>query len=253
MVGATDVIIIGIRAVLDISIVAFLIYTILKLSYDPRIIGVIIFFTAIFSVNVISTLLGLGTTSYLTDKIAEYAIIIIIILFQPEMRRVILGTRLKIFERQTDKKVLEEIEKACQTLSKRKEGAIIVIEGAVDLISLVQGGRRIDAEVSSDLLVSIFNKNSPTHDGAVIIRGNRIHLVSAILPISTKPLDTNLGTRHKAAVGITEETDALSIVISESGKVSISYAGELYQDITPERLTEKISKITEKESKKHRQ
>lgn len=228
----------------DIAFLSFLIYRVLSFSYDPRIIGAIIFFSALFILNSTAKLLGLFATSWITEKFAEYSILILIVLFQPELRRTILGIRLKIFEKNIDERVLEEIGRACEYLSKRREGCIIVIERSVDITPLVQGGKVLDSELSAELLVSIFNKGSPTHDGAVIIRKGKIYMIKAILPLSNKDFDIPFGTRHKAGIGITEESDAISIIISEeTGRISVAYRGNILPNIPPSKIKDIVQEF----------
>ncbi len=239
----SDIAIISLRIILDVSIIYFVIYRLLSIGYDPRIFGMIIFFSVLLLVNIVAKLIGLPTTVWLTDKFTEYLILVMIILFQPEIRRSIFNIRFKWFEKKIDERLLDEISLACVQLSQKKYGAIIVIERSADVSSLIQGGKVFDAKLTPEILIAIFNKTSPTHDGAAIIRGDRIYIIGAILPVSAKDFGMEVGTRHKAGVGITEESDAVSIIISEFGKISIAHRGELKYDVPPEKLKDELRKI----------
>jgi diadenylate cyclase len=175
---------------------------------------------------------------------------VLIVLFQPELRRTILGIRLKFFERGIDELVLKEVVEACKEISERKEGALIVLERSVDVTSIIHGGLKLDADVSAKLLVAIFNKESPTHDGAVIIRKSKIHMVGTTLPVTTREFGLEIGMRHRAGIGITEFSDAISIIISEkTGRVSVAHRGELVMGVPPQRLQSVIENIIGKQKK----
>jgi len=242
--SAIDIGIIFVRIAVDVLILTFIIYRVITLSYDPRIIGVILFFSALFFLNVIAKFVGLTATWWISEKFTEYSILALIILFQPELRRTIFGIKTRFLEKGVDVKVIEEISQACKEISEKRYGAIIVLERSVDLTPFIHGGKVVNAEVSKELLVAIFNKMSPTHDGAVVIRKNKISVIGAILPVSAK-LGIEYGMRHKAGVGITEESDAISIIISEeTGKISLAVHGELKKDVKPEELPKIIREIS---------
>jgi diadenylate cyclase len=239
-----------IKLALDVAILSFIIYKIISLSYDPRIIGAILFFASLFTLNIFAKFLSLPATWWLTDKFTEYSILVLIVLFQPELRRTILGIRLKIFERGIDEFVLKEVVEACKEISERKEGALIVLERSVDISSIIHGGLKLDSDVSAKILVAIFNKESPTHDGAVIIRKNKIHIIGATLPVTTREFDLEIGMRHRAGIGITEFSDAISIIVSEkTGRISVAHRGELVKGVPPQRLQMVIENIIGKQRK----
>jgi diadenylate cyclase len=176
--------------------------------------------------------------------------LVLIVLFQPELRRTILGIRLKIFERGIDEFVLKEVVEACKEIAERKEGALIVLERSVDISSIIHGGLKLDSDVSAKILVAIFNKESPTHDGAVIIRKNKIHIIGATLPVTTREFDLEIGMRHRAGIGITEFSDAISIIVSEkTGRISVAHRGELVKGVPPQRLQMVIENIIGKQRK----
>jgi diadenylate cyclase len=144
-------------------------------------------------------------------------------------------------------RTVNELVRACIEMGRVKTGALIVIEQKTPLLEYVRSGIEIDAVVSSQLLINIFEKNTPLHDGAVIIRGNRIVSATSYLPITSSQLDKNLGTRHRAAVGISEETDALTLIVSEeTGHLSYSYKGTLWSNVTPEELRGELIRLQNK-------
>jgi diadenylate cyclase len=245
-----EIFLVFLKLVLDVAILSFIIYKIISLSYDPRIIGAIIFFGGLFTLNIFAKAFSLPATWWLTDKFTEYSILVLIVLFQPELRRTILGIRLKFFERGIDELVLKEVVEACKEISERKEGALIVLERSVDVTSIIHGGLKLDADVSAKLLVAIFNKESPTHDGAVIIRKSKIHMVGTTLPVTTREFGLEIGMRHRAGIGITEFSDAISIIISEkTGSISVAHRGELVMGVPPQRLQSVIENIIGKQKK----
>jgi diadenylate cyclase len=245
-----EILFVFLKLVLDVAILSFIIYKIISLSYDPRIIGAIIFFGGLFTLNIFAKAFSLPATWWLTDKFTEYSILVLIVLFQPELRRTILGIRLKFFERGIDELVLKEVVEACKEISERKEGALIVLERSVDVTSIIHGGLKLDADVSAKLLVAIFNKESPTHDGAVIIRKSKIHMVGTTLPVTTREFGLEIGMRHRAGIGITEFSDAISIIISEkTGRISVAHRGELVMGVPPQRLQSVIENIIGKQKK----
>lgn len=237
-----DIALVYLRIFLDGFLIFIAVRRFISLSNDPRIIGAVIFFAILFFMNSFSKFFGLPATFWLSGKFIEYFLIIIIILFHPEIRRLILGIKLDIFRDDISKEVIEQLYEAVKGLSEKKEGALIVIERSVDTRTFVQGGKVLDAQISPEIILAIFNKQSQTHDGAMIIKGNKIHMISAILPIS-KTDDTTFGMRHKAGIGITEETDAVSIIVSDSGKISLANSGKILHDITPEVMRNKLYEI----------
>ncbi|MCX7734225.1 MAG: diadenylate cyclase [bacterium] len=249
MPKAGEILLAYLRLFFDAFVIFIVIRRFISLSNDPRIIGAIIFFAALFGMNSLSKFFGLPATFWLSGKFIEYFLIILIILFQPEIRRMILGWRLDIFREDVNERILEEILESTRTLSARKEGGIIVIERSVDTRTFIQDGKVVDADVSAELISAIFNKYSQTHDGAIIIKGSKIHMISAILPISTKETP-GFGMRHRAGLGITEETDAVSVIISDNGKISLAYSGQMIHDIDVEALRKKLYEIFKVKTKK---
>ena len=237
----TDIISI-IKKLIDISLVWLIFYFILKniknnvkLSLIFK--GVII----IIFLKVISTIFGFTTLGLVLEYVIMYGPLALIIIFQPEIRNILeqLGRnqllgRHKVLTVDEREKVVYQIVSAMDSLRKSKIGALIVIERDISLGNYIDRGKKLYADISSDLLISIFFPNNPLHDGGVIIQGDRISCAGAVFPTSTSSkLNKRLGTRHRAAVGITEETDCIALVVSEeTGRMSISIKGELYYNLT---------------------
>lgn len=209
----------------------------------------------------IAALFEFNTLLFLFKNTISVGVIAIIIIFQPEFRRALeqLGRKKflsSFFEsddgvqgRKLDKKVLSEITKAVYAMAEVKTGALIVLEQEVRLGDYERTGISIDAEITSQLLINIFEHNTPLHDGAVLIRNNRIVSATCYLPLSDN-LDINksYGTRHRAALGISEVSDSITIVVSEeTGAVSLANNGEIYQNLSREKFLEKIDKLGKNE------
>jgi diadenylate cyclase len=192
----------------------------------------------------------LATLAFLLRGALLYIGVAIIVLFQSEIRQALItfGNRFRMpFSRrhlgQFGEGVYDEIILAATTLSSTKTGALIVIERNIGLKNIIDGGVKLDAELSYDLLVSIFNPESPLHDGAVVVRRHRVAAASCFLPLTLNPrLSRDLGTRHRAALGVTEDTDAVAVVVSEeSGLISIVQRGEIRRGLDAPRLRAAIS------------
>ncbi len=246
---------ISVTDILEILILAFLVYSVLLWIKNTRawslLKGIIIVAICIGLVY----LLQMSTLMFLINRIADIAILGAVVIFQPELRRALeqLGERsifASLFKGGNTKTVSElfsdrtvnEIVRAAQEMSKAKTGALIVIEQNIRLDEYVRTGITLDSVVSSQLLINIFEHNTPLHDGAVIIKENRITAATCYLPLSdNKMLDKALGTRHRAAVGISEETDSLTVVVSEeTGEISVAYEGELMHGISAEELKKQL-------------
>jgi diadenylate cyclase len=193
---------------------------------------------------VITQKLGLYAINWALARLFPISVIALIVIFQPELRRGLaqLG---RFGIRQENIEVIEEIGRAAMILSRRKTGALIVMERNTGLKSYIETGTPLDGRVSSQLLISIFNIQSPLHDGAVIIRSGRIMAAGCVLPLPIEDhgLDKNFGMRHRAAMGITEETDAVCVVASEeTGAVSVAMGGKLSHDLNEEELVKILRK-----------
>jgi diadenylate cyclase len=198
----------------------------------------------------VSEWLDLETVNWLIRNLATYVVFAIIVLFQADIRRALAhfgrGPFFKYFERaSSDDETLEELVVAASTLAARKIGAIIVVERQIGLRNYIEGGIPLDALVTYDLLASIFNTGSPLHDGAVIVQGERVAAAACFLPLSVNPrVSRELGTRHRAALGITEENDAVAIVVSEeSGAISLAIGGGLERGLSVDALQRRLQAL----------
>lgn len=245
----------------EILVIAFVIYEIMHWFQNTRAWALVkgIFFLLTFVV--IATLLNMTTILWIANKAFNVAVIAAVIVFQPELRRALeqLGRRnfianflsqdetKNIGERFSDRTV-NELVKATYELAKHKTGALMVIEQEVRLTEYERTGIVLDAEVSNQLLINIFEHNTPLHDGAVIIRGDRITSATCYLPLSDNmELSKELGTRHRAGVGVSESTDSLTIIVSEeTGKVSLASGGEIIRNVSGEKLKEALVKLQNK-------
>ena len=257
---------VGILDVLEIIILAFLLYQVMKWMKNTRAwavvkgLAVILVFMAIAEILDMTTIIWIGKSLFTLGAVA------IIVALQPEIRRLIedlgknnlLTTLILLGEKQNDgrftDKTLNEIISASFEMGRAKTGALIVIEGDSPLEEYERTGITVDGLVSSQLLVNIFEHNTPLHDGAVIIRGDRVQSATCYLPLSdNRSLSKELGTRHRAGVGISEVTDALVIIVSEeTGKVSVAQNGELFRCLDVIDLRRKLEAIQDKKEGKTR-
>lgn len=234
---------------LDILIVAFIIYRVFLLvkgtMASQLITGVII----IVFVFYISKKLDLFALGWILNNFVGSIILVIVVIFQNEIRRMLLALgRSPFFKKITyveETLFFDELSNACMVMSKKKTGALIVIEREVGLEEFMEIGVRLDAEVNTELIVSIFQFASPLHDGAMIIREGKIRAASCILPLTMRDtIDKELGTRHRAAIGITEMTDAVALVVSEEkGHISYAFKGELHRQVEGEDLKKVLREL----------
>lgn len=227
---------------LDILAVWFVIYELIVLLRGTKAVQLFRGIVVIVIIKAVSVLIGLDTVSWIMDQIINWAVIAMVIIFQPEIRRGLehLG-RGSMFARgkrqnEDEERMIAELDKAIQYMAKRRIGALMSIKMDTGLEDYIETGIALDADITGELLINIFIPNTPLHDGAVIIQDNQIKVAAAYLPLSESNLiPKELGTRHRAAVGISEVTDALTIVISEeTGEVSITKDNELMRGMTRE-------------------
>ncbi|MEP7000072.1 MAG: diadenylate cyclase CdaA [bacterium] len=229
----------GWRDALEILIVAYVLYRVLRMFRGTRTLQIVTGMGILLAVYAASWLLKLEMISYLLGFVFQYGAIALLVVFAPELRATLahLGQArfAQVFQDMEPREVAEEIHEAVERLSRSGMGAIVALERDVPLDAYAESGSRIEAKVSADLLLTIFTPYSPLHDGAAIIRGDTIIAASCILPLSQKPLvDRALGTRHRAALGLSDETDALVIVVSEErATISVAERGRLWRDLAP--------------------
>jgi diadenylate cyclase len=236
--------------VVDILIVSLLIYEALKLIRGTRAMQMATGFVLVLLLFYISQAFPLQTVSWLIRNVLAYAVFAGIVLFQADIRRALshLGRApfFRYFARaERAAETIEEVITAAGMLAKARVGAIIVIERLIGLRNYVESGIPLDAAVSYDLLTTIFQPSAPMHDGAVIIQEDRIAAASCFLPLTVNPkLDRDLGTRHRAAIGLTEECDAVAVVISEErGEISLSVRGRIERRLTTDELRARLQDL----------
>lgn len=234
--------------ILDILIVAFIIYQVLMLIRGTRAVQLVIGLGVLFVAYLVSVRLGLYTLQWLLSYVGLVVPIALLVLFQPELRRMleqigrggvsVVGFAPGGLDREAAIRLVNDVSRVARILGTRKIGALIVLERQVGLEDFVETGVRMDAVVTVQLLISVFFPNTPLHDGAVIIRGNRAVAAGCLLPLTERPgLSRALGTRHRAALGITEETDAVAVVVSEeTGTISLAREGRLSRGLSEEEL-----------------
>ncbi len=250
-----------ILAVLDILIVLFLIYQVFKFSKGKRTYRVMKGIILIFILTIVSSILKLYIINSILSSLMTYGVLGLIIVFQPEIRRGLeqLGTYNKITkffglstkDVSTIKDNIYKIAIASEGLAEQKIGALIVLERDIKLKDIIETGVQLDAEVSVPLIQNIFEPNTLLHDGAIVISDNKIKSASSILPLSDNPnISKTFGTRHRAALGISEVTDAVVVIVSEeTGKISIAKEGELIIDLKDEVLKKTLIDAFVKEEK----
>jgi uncharacterized protein (TIGR00159 family) len=232
----------------DIGLVAFVIYRVLVLVRGTKAMQMGIGLAFVFLIYELARRLGLVTVWSILDAVVTYLVLIIVVIFQSDIRRALMRVgrgplwRASTTARETH--VFEEVIKACTNLAQKRVGALIVFERGASLDEFIEPGTELDAAVTKELLFSVFvpSFENPMHDGAVIIREGRIAQAGAFLPLTASPkIDRALGTRHRAAIGITEETDAVVIVVSEErGAISLCVNGNIIRDLDPASLREAL-------------
>lgn len=230
----------------DILIVSLIVYEVLKLIRGTHAVQMALGIAVLVGMFYLSRGFQLETLNWLIRNVVGYVVFAAIVLMQGDIRRALVHIGRAPFFRAfrrldrpvPDDDIVEELVVASTTLSSKKTGAIVVIERSIGLRNYIEGGIPLDARLTYDLLVSIFQPASPLHDGAVVVQGDRIAAAACFLPLSINPrLSRELGSRHRAALGITEENDAIAIVVSEeTGVISLVMNGEIERSLTPEQL-----------------
>ena len=253
---------ISITDIVEIIIIAFLIYYMLVWIKNTRAWMLLRGLMVILLFVLLAALFQMNTIIWIARNTLNVLVIALVVIFQPEMRKALenLGRKnilVSLFNFDFNKvengkfsdKTITELVKACYEMGKVKTGALIVVEDEIVLTEYERTGIAVDGILTSQLLINIFEKNTPLHDGAVIVRGDRVVSATCYLPLTDSlSLSKDLGTRHRAAVGISEVSDSLTIVVSEeTGKVSIALDGELYRNVDAEFLKNKLAYIQKRE------
>ncbi len=242
---------------IDIAIIAVILYQLVLLTRRTRAIQVLKGVAVVVVATYLSDVIGLKTLSWLMHGILNNSAIAMLVLFQPELRRALeqLGRGTKINQHRSAAKdegqrTVDEIRRCMLHLAKRRVGALIVIEGKTGLQDVMETGTQLDAEISAALLENIFEPNTPLHDGAVILRGERVASAACVLTLSdSNAISSSLGTRHRAGLGISETTDATVLIVSEeTGIISMARGGRLTRHLDEESLEKILTGIYHRES-----
>lgn len=239
---------VSMTSVIDILLVAIVIYQFLMLVRGTRAAPMLVGVAAVALAFYIARIGELTTLSWLVSTLIPYVVFALIVVFQAEIRHALanLGSRLTLSRAaSSESDAYDDIVLAANLFSQNQTGALIVIEREIGLRTYIESGVPMDARLSYDLLATIFRPSAPLHDGAVIVQKDRIAAAACFLPLSMNPvLSTQMGTRHRAGIGITEETDAIAVIVSEeSGTISLAVAGNFERDITVEQLRERLSTL----------
>ena len=234
----------------DLAIVFYLLYKLIKMIKGTRAVQLIKGIAVLLIANVLSEFLSLNILHYILNSVVTYGVLLFIVVFQPELRKTLeqMGsTNIRRFfdiEDTSSLQSVDEVVLAVEQMAKEKTGALIVYEKESSLGEIMHTGVAIDADISKELLLNIFVPDTPLHDGAFIIKDNRIAAASCILPITDREdLDREFGTRHRAAIGLSEVSDAVIIIVSEeTGKISLAMNGKIIRNLQPEVLKKELKK-----------
>lgn len=236
------------KSLLDIILVAIVIYEFLALIKGTRAALMLVGVAALALIYYFSRLGELSTLNWLISTLLPYTVFALIVVFAAEIRQGLarLGRRMTLSRSSAgEADAYDDIVLAANLFSQNQTGALIVIEREIGLRTYIESGVPLDAQLSYDLLATIFRPSAPLHDGAVIIQGDRIAAAACFLPLSMNPvLSTQLGTRHRAGIGVTEETDAIAVIVSEeTGAISIAYGGKIERDLTVDETRERMGSL----------
>lgn len=239
------------RDFVDIAVVAFVIYKGVKLVKETRAVQLIRGIVILIAATQLSGWFQLNSVNFILVNTMEVGLLALLVVFQPELRRALekVGrssiSNIFVYTESEIEVIIKEIADAAANLSSTKTGALIVIERATKLADIAGTGVELNSNITSALLVNIFVPNTPLHDGAVIIGDNKVKAAACFLPLTqANDLSQELGTRHRAAIGITEVADCVSVVVSEeTGRISLALNGELTRNLTPDMLTKALKKI----------
>src|SRR5499427_7730885 len=239
---------VSVTNVIDILLVAFVIYQFLMLVRGTRAAPMLVGVAAVVLGFYIARVGRLTALTWLISTLVPYVVFAFIVVFQSELRHALanLGSRLTLSRApSSESDAYDDIVMAANLFSQNQTGALIVIEREIGLRTYIESGVPMDARISYDLLATIFRPSAPLHDGAVIVQKDRIAAAACFLPLSMNPvLSTQMGTRHRAGIGITEETDAIAVIVSEeTGAISLAVKGDIERDLTVERLRERLTQL----------
>ncbi|MUT67997.1 diadenylate cyclase CdaA [Paenibacillus sp. NEAU-GSW1] len=253
-----------VKDIIDIGIVSFIIYKLIMIVRGTRAVQLLKGILVLVATWAISTWFNLYTLKWLMNQMFTFGVVSVLIIFQPELRRALeqlgrgkLFARTSSIEKDVISDMIDAVMRSVLFMSKRKIGALIVFERTTGINEMIESGIMMESKITSELLSNIFTPNTPLHDGAVIIRSNQIMAAGCYLPLSENPfISKELGTRHRAAIGVSEVSDAIAVIVSEeTGQVSLALNGMIVRDINEESLISKLfEELTpkQKESSKER-
>lgn len=238
--------------IVDVLLVWFVIYQLIKIIKGTKAVQLLKGIFVIIIVRVLTEVFGLNTLKWMMDQVLLWGFLAVIIIFQPELRRALeqigrgrLFARTMLQEEEERDRIIEALSKSVNYMAKRRIGALISIEKETGLSEYIETGTLLNSELSSELLINIFIPNAPLHDGAVIIQSNKIAAAGCYLPLSESSfISKELGTRHRAAIGLSEVTDAVTIIVSEeTGAISLATDSDLYRDLPIDKFEERLRKM----------
>lgn len=238
--------------IVDVLLVWFVIYQLFKIIKGTKAVQLLKGILVLIVVRLLTGVFHFDTLTWLLDQVLPWGFLAIIIIFQPELRRALeqlgrgrLFARTMMQEEEEHDRLMEALTKSVNYMAKRRIGALISIEQETGLSEYVETGTPLDSVITSELLINIFIPNAPLHDGAVIFQRNRIAAAGCYLPLSENPfISKELGTRHRAALGLSEETDAITLIVSEeTGAISIAIDGDLHRDLSIEEFEARLRRV----------
>ena len=238
--------------IVDVLLVWFVFYQLMKIIKGTKAVQLLKGILVIIIVRVLTDVFSLDTLRFLMDQVLPFGFLAIIIIFQPELRRALeqlgrgrLFARTNVQEEEERERLMDAITKSVSYMAKRRIGALISIEKETGLSEYIETGIPLHADITSELLINIFIPNTPLHDGAVILQKNQIAAAGCYLPLSESSfISKELGTRHRAAIGLSEVTDAITVIVSEeTGAVSITAAGDLDRNLSMEEFEARLRKV----------
>ncbi|KXH80843.1 diadenylate cyclase CdaA [Sporosarcina sp. HYO08] len=240
------------KNIVDVLLVWYVFYKLMTIIKGTKAVQLLKGIFVIIIVRILTDLFGLDTLSWILDQVLPYGFLTIIIIFQPELRRALeqlgrgrLFARTNLQEEEEKERLMDAMSKAVSYMAKRRIGALISIEKETGLSEYIETGIPMNSELTSELLINVFIPNTPLHDGAVIIQKNRIAAAGCYLPLSESPfISKELGTRHRAAIGLSEVTDAITVIVSEeTGAVSVTANGDIDRNLNMEEFEARLKKV----------